>query len=90
MGKPGSREIFESDPMTIDEWVTGMHYAVDAFADNMRRLELGLLTDFEWFYTFGFWNESLEFRDEYPGYFEEYKELGDLMKDLDELTDPNS
>lgn len=66
MGKPGLREWFEYGPLTIDEFVEETKLSLDAFAENMKNLgTTDNLTNFQWFYTFGFWNEALEFLDEY-------------------------
>lgn len=66
MSKPGPRELFESKPMTVDEFVTQTKVALDTFSVNMKHLLAPNFTDFEWFYMFGYWNEALEFIDEYP------------------------
>lgn len=73
MGKPGKLEWFNSDPISVDVYVEHAKHQLDAFAANMKNLGLKDLTEFEWFYTFGFWNEALEFRDEFPKYFEEFQ-----------------
>jgi hypothetical protein len=66
MGKPGPRELFESEPMSVSEWVKGTKNSLDAFEKNMLNLNIDNRTDFRWFYTYGFWCEALEFIDEYP------------------------
>lgn len=69
MSKPGPLEIFNSGPYDIDEWVKQCKVSLDAFADNMKHLKISPLSKFEWFYTFGYWNEALEYIDEFPEYF---------------------
>lgn len=73
MGKPGTLEAFDSNPISIDEYVQHAKEELDAFANNMRYLKAEDRTMFNWFYTLGFWNEALEFRDEFPKYFEEFQ-----------------
>jgi hypothetical protein len=68
MGKPGPREWFEHGPLTIDEFVKETKAALDEFSENMKNLgTTNNLTNFQWFYTFGYWTEALEFLDEYRG-----------------------
>lgn len=73
MGKPGKLEWFSNDIVTADEFVERTKLELDAFSANMKNLEAEEKTMFEWLYTFGFWNEALEFRDEFPKYFEEFQ-----------------
>lgn len=71
MGKPGPLELFDSHPMTINEFEDEVIQSVRGFCKNLRNLDNfknNKLTFFEWYFTFGYWNEAMEFLDEMPKY----------------------
>jgi hypothetical protein len=73
MGKPGDHKLFDIANLTVEEFVEEARHELSLFLVNMKQLKEGAKRSyFEWFYTFGFWNEALEFRDEFPQYFEEF------------------
>jgi len=80
MGKPGPLEMFNSTPCSVDEFCDETIADIEAFRANMKHHNQEDRTMFNWFYLFGFWNEALEFRDEFPEIFDEWKLLDELTK----------
>jgi hypothetical protein len=65
MSKPGKLELFEGNPISLNEWAESAHLARDSFVKNLTHLETtGPYSNFEWYYMFGNWEEFLEFLDE--------------------------
>jgi len=67
MGKPGPIEYFDTPPMNIDKFIERAKLELECFCLNVKNLK-GLKDKqqslFNWYITFGFWNESLEYLDE--------------------------
>jgi len=83
MSKPGPKECHIREDMTILDFKDYIIAAAEGFCANIQHLQKDekylektyQMSNYEWFYTFGFWLEALEYRDEYPEYFEEWELL---------------
>lgn len=69
--------------MSILDFKDDIINAAEGFCANIQHLQKDekylekthRLTNFQWFFMFGFWLEALEFRDEFPEEFEEWELL---------------
>ncbi len=67
MGKPGPVEIFDTGPINVEDFIDRAKQQLDSFGKNMNNLKTmkrKRQSLFNWYMTFGFWNESLEYIDE--------------------------
>ena len=81
MGKPGPIETVNNPKLTLDEFRDELVKQADCFVRNLKNLPNKYQksrTLFEWFYTLGWWNESLEYIDEFP---EQRKHMLEIVQD---------
>lgn len=85
MAKPCNIKFMNNPIVNIERFKEILTAELDGFVQNMKKLNVEPQTYFEWFYTLGWWNESLEYMDEFP---EQRKCMLDvvMMKDKEDYA----